>query len=253
VHEPHSPQAEAFRMLRTTVEFANLDLGARSIMVTSAVQRDGKSTTVANLAAAFAQSGRRVVLVDLDLRQPSLAGFFRRVGQPGVAEVVRGETALEDALLSVTMPEAELAQLPNGQEPGSTNGHALRAPTLEVLTAGIRLPGDPSQFVTSRAVADLLEQLRERADLVLIDAPPVLAVGDAMMLSRQIDALLVVARVASISRPALQQLRRVLSTTSAPTLGLVLTGSAMAASYGYGYTQTESGSRRAPVAPGARR
>lgn len=256
VHEPHSPQAEAFRMLRTTVEFANLDLGARSILVTSAVQREGKSTTIANLAAAFAQSGRRVVLVDLDLRQPSLASFFRRVGQPGVAEVVRGEATLEDALLSVTMPEAELAQLPNGQEPGSTNGHALRAPTLEVLTAGIRLPGDPSQFVTSRAVADLLEQLRERADLVLIDAPPVLAVGDAMMLSRQIDALLVVARVAAVPRPALQQLRRVLSTTSAPTLGLILTGSALAASYGYGpygYKQTESGSRRAPVAPGARR
>ncbi len=126
IHEPHSPQAEAFRMLRTTVEFANLELGARSILVTSAIQREGKSTTIANLAAAFAQSGRRVILVDLDLRQPSIGAFFRRVGQPGVAEVVRGEVPLNQALLSVTMPESELPPSLPGTE--STNGHAPRAP-----------------------------------------------------------------------------------------------------------------------------
>ena len=254
IHEPHSAQAEAFRMLRTTVEFANLELGARSILVTSAVQREGKSTTIANLAAAFAQSGRRVILVDLDLRQPSLAAFFRRAGQPGVAEVVRGEAALGDALLSVAMPEAEFT--PSVQAAPGTNGNHPRTPSLEVLTAGIRLPSDPSQFVASRGLADLLEQLRDRADLVLIDSPPVLAVGDAMMLSRQIDALLVVSRVEAIPRPALQQLRRVLDTTSAPTLGLIVTGSEMAASYGYGpygYKQPEPGSRQPPVSPGAHR
>ena len=254
IHEPHSAQAEAFRMLRTTVEFANLELGARSILVTSAVQREGKSTTIANLAAAFAQSGRRVILVDLDLRQPSLAAFFRRVGQPGVAEVVRGEAALGDALFSVAMPEVEFA--PSIQEPRGTNGHQPHSPSLEVLTAGLRLPSDPSQFVASRGLADLLEQLRSRADLVLVDSPPVLAVGDARMLSRQIDALLVVSRVETIPRPALLQLRRVLDTTSAPTLGVVLTGSGMAASYGYGpygYKQPEPASRQASVPPGVRR
>ena len=170
IHEPHSAQAEAFRMLRTTVEFANLELGARSILVTSAVQREGKSTTVANLAAAFAQSGRRVILVDLDLRQPALAAFFRRTGQPGVAEVVRGEAALDEALVSVAMPEVEFA--PSAQEPRGTNGHHPQTPTLEVLAAGIRLPSDPSQFVASRGLADLLEQLKDRADLVLVDTPP---------------------------------------------------------------------------------
>ena len=267
IHEPFSPQAESFRMLRTTVEFANLELDARTILVTSAIQREGKSTTVANLAAAFAQSGRRVVLVDLDLRQPSLASFFRRVshpglstarssGQPGVAEVVRGEATLDEALLTVTMPELELPQLSSARSERSANGHSPSAPSLKVLTAGVRLPGDPSQFVSSRALGDLLEQLRSQADLVLIDTPPVLAVGDAMMLSRQVDALLVVSRVESIPRPALQQLRRVLETTSIPNLGLILTGSSMAASYGYGpygYRQSQGPSSRAPVSPGERR
>ncbi len=125
-----------------------------------------------------------------------------------------------------------------------------------MLTAGARLPGDPSQFIASRALAELLAELGERADLVLVDTPPVLAVGDAMMLSRQIDALLVVSRVEAIPRPALQQLRRVLDTTSAPTLGLVLTGSGMAASYGYGpygYKEPEPAAPQEPASPGSRR
>ena len=112
------------------------------------IQREGKSTTIANLAAAFAQSGRRVILVDLDLRQPSLAAFFRRAGQPGVAEVVRGEAALDDALLSVAMPEAEFTPSVQGAQARTGITHALRR--LEVLTAGIRLPSDPSQFMASR-------------------------------------------------------------------------------------------------------
>ena len=138
IHEPHSAQAEAFRMLRTTVEFANLELGARSILVTSAVQREGKSTTIANLAAAFAQSGRRVILVDLDLRQPSLAAFFRRAGQPGVAEVVRGEAALGDALLSVAMPEAEFTPSVQAAPARTVITHALRASRCSRRASGCR-------------------------------------------------------------------------------------------------------------------
>ena len=253
IHEPHSAQAEAFRMLRTTVEFANLELGARSILVTSAVQREGKSTTVANLAAALlspADASSWLTSISANPRSQRSSGARAagcRGGRPRGGGARRGARLRRDARGRVCA------------ERSGTAGHERSPspqPTLEVLAAGIRLPSDPSQFVASRGLADLLEQLKDRADLVLVDTPPVLAVGDAMVLSRQIDALLVVTRVEAIPRPALQQLRRVLDTTSAPTLGLVLTGSKLGASYGYGmygYKQVESVSQQPPVSSGVRR
>src|SRR5207248_1374590 len=96
VDEPTSAGAEAFRMLRTNVDFANLERGAKTIMVTSAVEGEGKSTTAANLAVAFARSGKRVVLIDLDLRRPFVDKFFTANGHPGVTQVALGMASLEE-------------------------------------------------------------------------------------------------------------------------------------------------------------
>jgi capsular exopolysaccharide synthesis family protein len=227
--EPRGVHAEAFRMLRTNIDFANLEQGARTIMVTSAVQEEGKSTTVANLAVAFTRAGKRVVLVDLDLRRPFIPRFFGLTGRPGLTEVALGNVGLEDALARVPIPETERAPttlVGNGRRPAEG--------LLELLPSG-PIPPNAGDFVGSRALQEILEELRERADLVLIDVPPLLHVGDAMSLAAHVDALILVLRVSALRRPMLSELRRLLSTCPTASLGLVVAGADAEADYGYGY------------------
>jgi Mrp family chromosome partitioning ATPase len=237
--DPRSPGAEAFRMLRTNLEFVRLDHDVKSILITSAVEQEGKSTSVANLAVTLARAGQDVALVDLDLRRPFLDHFFGLGHQPGVTEVAIGQAQLEEALAPVPFRDFS-----NGstRAPGSGlgNGH-LRAATprsphggsLSVLVAG-PLPPDPGDFVGSAALAAILDELRERFDTVLIDTPPLLQVGDAMTLSRNVDALMVVTRMNVVRRPMVTELRRLLDSSPARTLGFLVTGAGGAETYGYG-------------------
>jgi polysaccharide biosynthesis transport protein len=228
VSEPSSVHAESFRMLRTNLEFANLERGARTIMVTSAVEEEGKSTTVANLALSFALAGRRVVLVDLDLRRPFLGRLFGLwPDQPGLTNVALGHAKLKDAItpIALTKPGS-----PNGRANGQ--GAAVRG-MLEVVPAG-PVPPDAGEFVGTRALAEILERLAQRADLVLIDAPPMLHVGDAMALSNRVDALVLVSRMNVVRRPMLAEVRRILHACPAAKLGFVLTGADLEEAYGYG-------------------
>jgi succinoglycan biosynthesis transport protein ExoP len=235
--EPGGVQAESFRMLRTNLEFANLERGARAIMVTSAVQGEGKSTTVANLAVALARAGKRVVLVDLDLRRPYLHRFFDLYGRPGLTDVALGHASLHEALTPIAMTNPAYkhtaAALENGKENG--NGSGRVDGLLELLTSG-PTPPDAGEFVGSRALGDILIRLRARADVVLVDAPPLLHVGDAMTLSARIDAVVVVTRLKIVRRAMLNELHRVVASSPAPTLGFVLTGAELEEGYGqYGY------------------
>ena len=224
--DPGGVAAEAFRMLRTNFELANLDRGAKSIVVTSAVAGEGKSTTAANLAVALARAGRRVVLVDLDLRRPALAGFFGadRDG-PGVTDVALGRAGLDEALLAVSITEHE-ASTPSP----AGNGHAPVHGMLHVLPAG-HVPADPGEFVNTRALAGILDELRGRADVILVDTPAVLDVGDAMTLSANVDAVLVVTRLRVVRRPMLAELRRLLDASPAAQLGFVATGAELEDGY----------------------
>ena len=108
IHDPQDAYAEAVRRLRTNLEFANVDRDARVIMVTSAVEREGKSTTIANLAVALARSGRNVALVDLDLRQPVLAKYFELQGQPGITDVVLERADLQTTITPIRLPDSRL-------------------------------------------------------------------------------------------------------------------------------------------------
>lgn len=209
---PHSMDAEAYRVLRTNFEFFNMEHGARIVMVTSATQGEGKSTTVANLAVALSRAGQRVVLVDLDLRRPTLDRFFGLEDAVGLTDLVRGEARL-------TPVEAEPA---NGGR-------------LEVLTSG-PLPKDTGEFVGSPALSRVLNELRERADIVLLDSPPLLAVGDAMALSAKVDGIVVLARLNLVRRGMLDELRRVLGNIPAAKLGFVVTAAeSEQEQYGYRY------------------
>lgn len=248
LRKPGSQPAEAFRMLRTNLQFATLERDVRTIMITSSVEQEGKSTTVANLAVALAATGKRVILVDLDLRRPALSRLFDLGDGPGLTDVALGRVALSDALkhVYVSQPKKKKYSLKrNGNDNDHENGHENENGNgngngdygrpqafLEVLPAGPP-PPDLGEFAGTQALADIIWDLRERADIVLVDAPPMLSVGDALALTSRMDAVLVVARLHRVRRPMLTELARLLDTAPAAKLGFVATGTGAESGYGY--------------------
>ena len=237
--QPTGVHAEPFRMLRTNLDFVRLDREIRSIMVTSSVEQEGKSTTIANLGVALARAGQRVVLVDLDLRRPYLDRFFDLVGVPGVTQVALGTATLEEALAPVAITGAErrrgaMVAPFDTLRANTRNGRTAELGSLRVLTSG-PIPPDPGEFVATQRLESILDELREDADIVLVDAPPVLRVGDAMTLSARVDAIVVVTRIGVVRRHMLQELARLLDAAPAEKLGFVLTDADDEEGYGYGY------------------
>jgi capsular exopolysaccharide synthesis family protein len=216
--DPNGRNAEAFRRLRTNLEFTMLEQSSRVVMVTSAFAGEGKSETSANLAVAAALAGKRVVLVDLDLRNPSLDLLLGIETEHGLTDVALGHVALEDVIARVPISAAsEQASVAKG------NGRVELDGVLKVLPAG-PMPPQPGEFAGTHVVAEILERLRDEADLVIIDTPPLLPFGDALTLSRHVDGLVLVIRLDVIRRRALKELRATIDSLPSPTLGVVLTG-----------------------------
>jgi Mrp family chromosome partitioning ATPase/capsular polysaccharide biosynthesis protein len=213
---PTSAQAESVRVLRANFEFAVRDVGARTIMFTSGVGGEGKSTTVANLAIALARAGRRVILIDFDLRSPGLHRFFRLGDAPGLTDVMLGDTDVRSALTEVRLTGAD------GQEQLSQTAQA-GAGTLEVLPLGGALR-DPDQVRADAVARQIVDQVRDRADYILIDAGPLLPTGDTIALSAHVDAMVVVVRLNVLPLSALDDLSRVLASSPATKIGFVVTG-----------------------------
>jgi polysaccharide biosynthesis transport protein len=219
---PGSAEAEPYRVLRTSFDFANAEHEAHTVMVTSAGTAEGKSTTAANLAVALARSGRRVVLIDADLRRPSLHRLFGLDQNPGVTDVELGEVTLAQALRTIELPESAPPQN-GGRRATNVMG------TLAVLPAGQALH-DPDSLGAERAVGRLVTRAKERADVVIVDAAPLL-VSDAIALSAHVDALVLVARLQALRRSTLADVKRVLEAVPALKLGFVLTGAAESSMY----------------------
>jgi len=222
VTAPTSTEAEAIRVLRANFELAAREIGARTIMFTSAVGGEGKSTTVANLAVALARGGRRVVLVDFDLRNPSLHRFFGLDGIPGLIDAYLDDANIETALADVRLTGAP------GHEPPAESA-LTGAGRLEVLPLGrtpYDLPHDPDRVRADVVVRKIIEQclLRKRADYILIDAGPLLPTGDAIVLSGHVDAMVPVVGLRVLPLGELDDLARVLDSSPAATLGFVVTG-----------------------------
>jgi succinoglycan biosynthesis transport protein ExoP len=215
---------EPFRILRANIELLTLG-GVRTIMVTSALDAEGKSTTVANLAVELARVGAGVALCDFDGRAPALHRFFGIEASPGVVDVVLGSVPLDEALVPIPLR----ARTPGD---GSERGWE-RAGTLHVLPFG-EVPADSADLVLSVGTADLLESMAERVDIVLIDAPPLLLSGEAVALTSKVDAMVVVANLQILRRPTVAELGRLLSAARATTLGVAVTGVAASEIYGYG-------------------
>jgi Mrp family chromosome partitioning ATPase/capsular polysaccharide biosynthesis protein len=240
LEEPTSVHAQTFRRLRTSLEFVNFEQRAEMIMVTSALPREGKSTTVSNLAVALARAGRDVAIADLDLRRPSLHTFFATGSDHGFTDVVVNRVPLERAIRQIALPSGgHLGSAPsaNGRPTAArgnpTNGRASLESVLSVLPAG-SIPPAADEFLESQGVSAVLAELSERHDVVLLDTPPLLAAGDVMTLSAKVDAIVVVTRL-GIHRRQLEELARQLKNCRAPVLGFVVTGASHGDSYSYGY------------------
>jgi len=207
VAEPHSPQAEAYRQLRTNLQF--LDVGGRTpdavgtrtglrvLTVTSSVAAEGKSTAAVNLAVALAETSARVLLVDADLRRPSIAGLLGLEGAVGLTTVLLGQVDVADVV----------------QDWGTTG--------LQVLTSGT-CPPNPSELLSSVGMRRLLETLREQYDYVVVDSAPLLPVADGAILSGLVDGVVLLANVTKVRRQQLAESLRTLAQVRAPLLGVVL-------------------------------
>jgi polysaccharide biosynthesis transport protein len=207
ISDPTGSGNEAFRILKNNLEISQLRHHVGSIVITSTTRGEGKSTAAANLAVILARAGRHVILVDLDLRNPSLDRLFGLRYRPGLTSVAGGR-ALVDALLPVDVRLDP--SMPAERK-------------LEVVTVGPP-PPDPGEFLMSSFVPDALAALAGRCDLLLIDTPPVLAVGDAITVATRADALILVAGVTQVRRATLAEARHVLEACPTVKLGFIATG-----------------------------
>ena len=208
--KPESPAAEGFRNLRTNVQFLNLDGSTRLLMVTSANPKEGKTSVVMNLGAALAEMGRKVLVVEADLRRPVMGKFLAEKQNKGITDVIMGTATLEEA----------------AAETGSEN--------LYVLMSGPK-PPNPAELVSSQAMQDLLDRLKEEYDYIIVDAPPVLAVSDAIAMASMMDGVLVVASHGIADRDAARHTMELLGKVETRILGVVINNVEMAGRYGYGY------------------
>lgn len=238
--DPTAKGAEAFRRMRMNLEFAAVGKPSQVIMVTSALAEEGKSTTFANLALALALRGKSVALVDLDLHRPAIAQFFRiEESQPGLSGVVLGHVGLDEALVPVTID----GRLTEAAAFNGSGGTGAATGSLVVLPTGI-LPPDPGEFVGLEGVRHVIGALRDRYDTVLIDAPPLLAVGDGLTIAGFSDAIIAVVRSDLARRSVTMELEATLARLPPAKLGFAVCGDAGFESpvygdhgYGYGYTR----------------
>ena len=197
LREISGARSEAVRRLRTNLEFVGAPGETKSILVTSSIQNEGKTTTAINLALSFAEVGRRVVLVDADLRRPSIASLLKLDGAVGLTTVLTGQVGIDDAV------------------------QRWRETTMDVLTAG-ELPSNLSEILGTQAVSSLLRDLAVRYDAVVVDSPSLLSVTDAVILSKSVSGTLVVVDQDSTSRPKLLAALRTLTLVEANLLGVVI-------------------------------
>ena len=221
-----TPWAEAFRVLRTNMQYVEVDEDQKVIVVTSSLPGEGKSTVAVNLAITLSLANERVALIECDLRRPLIAGRLGLDGAVGTTSVLIGKIALNDAL----------------QEYGDSG--------LRVLACG-PIPPNPSELLQSHAMEKLLTDLRSDYDVVILDAPPLLPVTDAALLATQADGAVVVARHGVTTRDQLTHAIERIASVDSKVLGVVInrtpvrkTGSAYGYGYGYGYGNDGVGSTK---------
>nr|WP_308410513.1 CpsD/CapB family tyrosine-protein kinase [Bacillus sp. Marseille-P3661] len=196
-YEKKSPISEQYRTIRTNIEFAAVDQNLKTIVITSAGPAEGKSTTVANLAVVFAQQDKKVLLIDADLRKPTVHYTMKVDNTVGLTNVLTGQATLEDAIKSTEVDH------------------------LSVLTSG-PIPPNPAEMLGSIAMKKLLQNCAEQFDMILIDSPPVLAVTDAHVLANIADGSILITKSGQTEYEMAIKASDLLRNAKAKLLGAVL-------------------------------
>ena len=213
--DPKSPVSESYRSLRTNITYTSADKKIKSIIVSSAQPGEGKSTTVANLAIAFAQLRRRTLLIDADLRKPVQHNVFDQPRAPGLTEYLINENQELELVIKQT-----------------------KIDNLYIMTAG-SMPPNPSELLGSQRMSEMIDQLEKTWDIIMFDSPPIVAVTDSSMISSEIDALVMVIKAGQTDRATVDRALDTISNVQSPLIGAILNGAnpeTLAGKYSYYYS-----------------
>ncbi|PWW45214.1 MULTISPECIES: CpsD/CapB family tyrosine-protein kinase [Paenibacillus] len=194
---PKSTNSEAYRKLRTNIQFSSIDSQIQTLMIASAVSGEGKTTTIGNLAVTYAQEGKKVLLMDTDLRKPSIHRMFNVPNHVGLTSVISNQYSVKEVLRE-TFIEG-----------------------LHVLTSGA-IPPNPSEMIGSRKMTLILEELKQQYDVILFDTPPVLSVTDALIISSLCDGVILVVNSGKVKKDVVKKAKAHLEHVNARILGAVL-------------------------------
>lgn len=198
-NDPKSPISEAFRTLRTNIKFSILDKPLKTILITSPIPEAGKSSVSINLALTMAQDKYKVILVDSDLRKPTIHKIFQQDSKTGLTNILVEDKKIKEVIRRVTDVDPNLYFIPSGP-----------------------IPPNPSELLGSNRMKELLKELQEQADFVIFDSPPVIAVTDALVLATQVDGVVLILDFGKVPREAAKQAKELLEKVKANILGVVL-------------------------------
>ncbi len=197
VLKPKSPISEQYRTIRTNLEFTAVDDDLQTMVITSASSGEGKSTTSSNLAVVYAQQGKRVLLVDCDMRRPTAHFTFRLSNGIGLSTVLAKKTTVEKAT------------------------HSTQIENLDLIAAG-PIPPNPSELLSSKMMDRVLEELKTNYDIIILDAPPMMQVADTRLLARKVDGVVLVVGCDKSDRQMVVKAKEQLTLAEAHILGVVL-------------------------------
>lgn len=212
-----SISAEAYKTLRTNIQYSSFDKEIKTILITSTIPGEGKSTIAGNLALSFAQQDKKVLVIDCDLRKPSLHKIFKLSNLKGLSDIIVGNSDLEKAMYNYK-------------------------DNFDILTSG-KIPPNPSEILASNAMTALLEKLKTKYDIIIIDSAPLQAVTDAQIISNKVDGTLLVIRASVTKREAILQAKDLLNQVNAKILGVVLNGAENNSEKHYYYYASKEESR----------
>ncbi|OCT11020.1 capsular biosynthesis protein [Paenibacillus pectinilyticus] len=194
---PKSQVSEAYRTLRTNIQFSSIDHMMKTVLITSAQPAEGKSTTAANLSVAYAQEGKKVLLIDADLRKPTIHHYFAKSNRYGLTSTLANQTEIEEVIFKTTVEN------------------------LFIITSG-PIPPNPSELLMSQKMTALLADMATQFDMIIIDSPPTLAVADAQILATKCDGVVMVISEGKVKRDVARKAIENLERVQAKILGVVL-------------------------------
>jgi capsular exopolysaccharide synthesis family protein len=208
-NDSKSAASEAYRMLRTNIQFSSISREIRAVAITSSIPGEGKSTTACNYALSLAETGKKVLLIDCDLRKPTIHRRFKISNATGLTNILLGEATAESTI-------------------------CLTAGGLSVLSAGT-LPPNPAEVVGSQRMKDFLHEMEKQYDYIVIDTPPLLAVADGQVISSISDGVLLVVESKKTPKDSVLKSKELLTNVHANILGVILNKCEVSNKTGYGY------------------